>query len=135
MTDAPESLVRNVSDTARWVAVYRARENERPDALFHDPFARRLAGDRGEQIAATLPYKDKYTDWPFTMRTVLIDDHITREVAGGVDMIINLAAGLDTRPYRMNLPPTLQWIEADLPGILGYKSEILANEKPVCSLE
>lgn len=44
-------LVRDVSDTALWVAVYRARETERPDALFRDPYARRLAGARGEQIA------------------------------------------------------------------------------------
>jgi O-methyltransferase involved in polyketide biosynthesis len=40
-----ESKIRNISDTARWVAVYRARENERPDAVFRDPFARRLAGN------------------------------------------------------------------------------------------
>lgn len=41
------SPVTGVSDTARWVAVYRAWESARPDALFHDPFAQRLAGDRG----------------------------------------------------------------------------------------
>ncbi len=50
-------------------------------------------------------------------------------------MVINLAAGLDTRPYRMELPPALKWIEIDLPGILSYKEEILAGEKPVCILE
>jgi O-methyltransferase involved in polyketide biosynthesis len=36
-------LIENVSDTARWVAMYRAQESSRPDALFHDPFAERLA--------------------------------------------------------------------------------------------
>ena len=45
------TLIRNVSDTARWVAYYRAVESERPDALFHDPFARRLAGDFGEAVS------------------------------------------------------------------------------------
>ncbi|HEY2739416.1 MAG TPA: class I SAM-dependent methyltransferase, partial [Thermoanaerobaculia bacterium] len=40
----------NVSDTARWVAVYRAMETARPDAIFRDPFADRLAGERGHQI-------------------------------------------------------------------------------------
>jgi O-methyltransferase involved in polyketide biosynthesis len=50
-------------------------------------------------------------------------------------MVINLAAGLDARPYRMALPPSLQWIEVDLPGILDYKEQILAAEKPVCALE
>ena len=41
----------DVSDTARWVAYYRGLESERPDALFHDPWARRLAGERGRQMA------------------------------------------------------------------------------------
>jgi O-methyltransferase involved in polyketide biosynthesis len=40
----------NVSDTARWVAVYRAMETARPDAIFRDPFAERLAGERGLEI-------------------------------------------------------------------------------------
>jgi O-methyltransferase involved in polyketide biosynthesis len=39
--------IASISDTARWVAIYRAMEFERPDALFHDPYARRLAGERG----------------------------------------------------------------------------------------
>lgn len=41
-----DPLIRNISDTARWAAVYRARESQRLDALFRDPFARRLAGAR-----------------------------------------------------------------------------------------
>jgi O-methyltransferase involved in polyketide biosynthesis len=43
--------IRDVSDTAIWVAYYRARETERPDAMFRDPLARVLVGDRGEKIA------------------------------------------------------------------------------------
>ena len=53
----------------------------------------------------------------------------------GVVVHGNLAAGLDARPYRMALPPALQWVEADLPGILAYKEEILAGERPACALE
>ena len=45
-----ESSVRNISDTALWVAMYRAIESDRPDALFYDPYARKLAGERGAQI-------------------------------------------------------------------------------------
>jgi len=44
-------LVRNFSDTVLWAAMHRAWEMERPDALFRDPFARKLAGERGEKIA------------------------------------------------------------------------------------
>jgi len=128
------SEIRNIGDTARWVAMYRAVETERPDALFRDPFARRLAGERGEQIFATIPARSSPL-WAYAMRTYLTDRYIRQEVAAGVDMIINLAAGLDTRPYRMDLPTSLQWIEADLPEMIDYKEQMRAGEKPVCRLE
>jgi methyltransferase (TIGR00027 family) len=130
----PESGIRNISDTARWVAVYRARETERADAVFRDPFARRLAGERGEQIAASMSFAEK-NSWPFVARTWLVDQVISRQVQLGTDMIVNLAAGLDARPYRMNLPRSLQWVEVDLPEILAYKEDILRNATPVCQLE
>ncbi len=50
-------------------------------------------------------------------------------------MVINLAAGLDSRPYRMQLPVSLRWIEIDLPDMLNYKQEVLAAERPLCTLE
>jgi methyltransferase (TIGR00027 family) len=130
----PKSPIRNISDTARWVAVYRARETERPDAVFRDPFARPLAGERGEQIAVSMSFAEK-NSWPFVARTWLIDQIIHEQVRQGADMVVNLAAGLDARPYRMELPPSLQWIEVDLPEILGHKEEILRSEKPMCILE
>lgn len=129
-----EPPIRNISDTARWVAVYRARESERPDALFRDPYARRLAGDRGEQIVDAMP-PEVSPAWPFVTRTVLVDRFVAREVAAGTDLVLNLAAGLDTRPYRMELPRELTWIEVDLPGLLSYKEEVLRGEQPVCRLE
>jgi methyltransferase (TIGR00027 family) len=126
--------VRNISDTARWAAVFRAGENERPDALFRDPYARRLAGTRGFEIANTLPEGNSHA-WAWVARTYLFDQFIARELHQGVDLVVNLAAGLDTRPYRLPLPPSLQWIEVDLPEILTYKEGILAGEKPACALE
>lgn len=133
-TAASEPLIRNVSDTARWVAFYRAQETERPDAIFRDPFARRLAGQRGEQIAKAMPL-GRDNSWSMVTRTYLIDELVKEQVSSGVDTVINLAAGLDSRPYRMTLPPNLHWIEVDLPEILSYKEEILCNETPVCRLE
>ena len=50
-------------------------------------------------------------------------------------MVVNLAAGLDSRPYRMDLPASLNWIEVDLPELLAYKEDILKTESPRCSLE
>ena len=102
-TGSSEPLIRNISDTARWVAAYRAMETERPDALFHDPYARRLAGEKGADIAEAMPFQGK-TMWPFTMRTYLIDEFIRGQIQKGTDMVVNLAAGLDARPYRMDLP-------------------------------
>jgi methyltransferase (TIGR00027 family) len=129
-----ESLIRNISDTALLAAIYRARESERQDALFHDPFARRLAGERGDQIADSMPFSNR-NEWAWVVRTYLYDQFIAEQCRQGVDMVINLGAGLDSRPYRMALPATLQWIEVDLPGILSYKDEILSSERPVCALE
>jgi len=129
-----EGGLRNISDTAHWVAMYRALESERPDALFRDPFARRLAGERGARIAEGQRFA-KRNAWSFVARTVLIDRFISDAVAHGADMVVNLAAGLDARPYRMQLPPQLQWIEVDLPDLLAYKTERLAGETPHCILE
>jgi len=125
---------RNISDTARWAAYFRAEETKRPDALFRDPYAERLCGQHGVDIANTLPDGNKHA-WAWVTRTYLFDHFLTQELQQGVDLVLNLAAGLDARPYRMKLPASLQWIEVDLPGILAYKEEILAGENPTCALE
>jgi methyltransferase (TIGR00027 family) len=129
-----QSVVRNISDTARWAAVFRARETERPDALFRDPYAERLAGKLGVDIANTLPQGNKHA-WAWVARTYVFDQLIAHELEQGAEMVVNLAAGLDARPYRMALPASLQWIEVDLPEILSYKEGILAKERPTCVLE
>lgn len=131
--NSPATL-RHISDTALWVAVYRAQESERTDAVFRDPYASTLAGDRGRQIAAALPFARRHS-WSYTARTWLVDQVIEQSVRQGTDMVINLAAGLDSRPYRMQLPPSLRWIEIDLPDMLKYKQEILAAERPMCALD
>jgi methyltransferase (TIGR00027 family) len=130
----PHPPIRDIADTAWWTAVYRARETERKDAVFRDPFARRLAGARGAEIAAEAE-RQKGSEWSMAARTVLFDELILSQVEKGADMVVNLAAGLDARPYRLSLPPALTWVEVDLPGLLGYKTEVLANEKPACALE
>src|SRR5262245_45330698 len=100
---SPTSAIRNISDTALWVAIHRADESARPDALFRDPLASRLAGERGRAIRDALPHPAQRA-WPFVTRTYLFDQFIAAAVADGVDLVLNLAAGLDTRPYRMTLP-------------------------------
>ncbi len=128
------SSVRSISDTARWVAYFRALESRRPDALFRDPFAEVLAGERGFEIANTLPEGNKH-DWAWVARTFLFDRFLAREIEAGSDVVLNLAAGLDARPYRLPLPSDLRWIEVDLPEVISYKEDVLANETPRCKLE
>jgi methyltransferase (TIGR00027 family) len=92
-----------------------------------------LSGERGARIAHDLRFG--VSDWPVVVRTVVMDATIGRLVTSGVDCVLNLAAGLDSRPYRLELPPDLLWIEADLPEILDHKSRLLASERPACRLQ
>ncbi|NUO62076.1 MAG: class I SAM-dependent methyltransferase [Gemmatimonadaceae bacterium] len=127
--------IENVSDTARWVAIYRAMESERPDAIFRDPFARRLAGERGEEIVATLK-QGRATAWAMIVRTAIFDEIIRERVAsGGVDLVVYLAAGLDARPWRLELPASLRWVDVDFPPMIEYKTALLRGETPRCRYE
>jgi methyltransferase (TIGR00027 family) len=126
--------IRTISDTARWMAAFRAQETARPDAVFRDPFAQALAGDWDARHATALVERGEHA-WPFIARTYLFDRFVTRLVEHGVDLVVNLGAGLDTRPYRMTLPASLRWVEVDVPEILDYKAEMLAAATPVCALE
>ncbi len=129
-----KNSIRNVSDTARWVAIYRAIESERSDAIFRDPYARRLGGERGEAIVRELPDGESMS-WPMVVRTAVMDEIVTRCVQQGARTVLNLAAGLDARPYRMDLPASLRWIHVDMPEMLDYFREQMAGETPRCRLE
>jgi methyltransferase (TIGR00027 family) len=127
--------IENISDTARWVAVYRAMETARPDAIFRDPFADRLAGERGRQILDAMP-RGRAFAWPMIVRTKVFDEVILDAIQNqGTDLVVNLAAGLDARPWRLPLPPSLHWVDVDLPGILNYKTGMLKDEPTACRYE
>lgn len=131
----PDSTpVRNVSDTARWVAIYRAMESERSDAIFNDPYARRLGGERGERIVREMP-RGRSMAWPMIVRTAVMDEIVLRCVREGARTVLNLAAGLDARPYRLDLPADLRWIHVDLPDMLAYFRDAMRDEAPRCRLE
>ncbi|WP_394837958.1 SAM-dependent methyltransferase [Pendulispora rubella] len=116
----------SVLDTAHWVAAYRAIESSRSDAIFRDPFAARLAGEGA--VPKTVP------TWPMVTRTKVIDDLVYTAVREGADRVLNLAAGLDSRPYRLQLPALLEWVEGDFPSMVERKERILSTDKPVCRL-
>lgn len=132
MTEA--NPIRDVSDTALWVAIYRAMESERRDALFHDPYARRLGGARGEAIVVSMP-RGRSMAWPLVVRVAVMDEIILRCVQAGAKTVLNLAAGLDARPYRLELPAQLNWLHVDMPGMVDYFRQHMAAEHPRCRLD
>jgi methyltransferase (TIGR00027 family) len=116
----------HVSDTALMVAACRAIETGREDGQVRDPYAHRLAGERGMAMAQAGPFLE-VVSFVVGARANLMDDLILQLVRGGrIETVVNLGAGLDTRPWRLDLPPSLRWIEADFEGILEYKSSRLA---------
>jgi methyltransferase (TIGR00027 family) len=119
----------DVADTALWVAAYRARESSRPDALFRDPLAARLAGDRGEELAHEVDGSASFA-WSIIVRTCVLDDLLREAIAAGADTVVNLGAGMDTRPYRMDLPQALRWVEVDAPKIIELKEQRLPPDGP-----
>ena len=132
--------VKHVSDTAWMVAYYRAAESQQESPFFRDPFAQMLIADKKEllnQLIETPTYKaiDLWFKWFMFIRTHLIDESIKGVIADGVDTIINLACGLDTRPYRLALPANLRWIEVDYSQVLDYKAKKLSGNQPNCRLE
>jgi methyltransferase (TIGR00027 family) len=133
--DAPRDPLRHISDTALWVAIYRAMESERSDAIFRDPYARRLGGDRGEAIVGSIP-RGRAMAWPMIVRTAVMDEIIGRVIdRNGARSVLNLAAGLDTRPYRLSLPESLRWFHVDLPDMVDHVRRTLGTERAVCRVE
>src|SRR3954451_9309609 len=100
--------IENISDTARWVAVYRAMETARSDAIFRDPFAARLAGEKGHAIVDSMK-RGRQMAWAMIVRTAVFEEDMLERVRNGnVDVVLNLAAGLDARRWRLPLPSTLR---------------------------
>lgn len=131
----PLGKIANVSDTALWVAYYRRLESERSDRIFNDPFAKMLAGEKGEAIVNAMP-RGRQMAWAMIVRTKIFDEVVLELVAKeGVDLVINLAAGLDARPWRLDLPASLRWVDVDFPDMVEYKTSRLREHAPKCRYE
>lgn len=127
--------IQHISDTSRWMAYVRALESQRPDALFRDPFASRLAGEAGEKIAREIGDVE-FIAQSIAVRTAVMDELILETVSQNeVDLVLNLAAGLDTRPWRLALPPGLHWVDVDLPPVLEFKAGVIGREPATCKYE
>ncbi|MGI5340904.1 SAM-dependent methyltransferase [Streptomyces sp. CA-181903] len=140
--DAPADRLDPVADTARMTAALRARESERPDRLFDDPLAAVLAGDTGRRLAdqagmvEAIPIRTRYFD--DLIRTVTGGTPGTSGAAGipsapGTPrQLVLLAAGMDTRAYRLPLPATVLY-EVDRPELLRLKESLLGDAVPRCA--
>ena len=134
MESGPAEIA-HVSDTALMTAACRAMETARPDGLTSDPFAARLAGERGMAIARQIPDFDRMC-FGMGVRTRFLDGLVVETIAEqDIGTVLNLGAGLDTRPWRLQLPAALRWIEVDLAPMLAYKTNLMADAQPHCLLE
>jgi methyltransferase (TIGR00027 family) len=116
-------------------AASRARESARPDALFVDPWADLLAGAAGMEFLQK--HEDVLTAAPpiFVVRHRFFDDFLVGAAGRGVQQLVLVAAGLDTRAYRLAWPAGTCLYELDQPEVLAYKQEILdrAGAAPECT--
>ena len=120
-----------VSKTALGVARVRAAESERADRLFDDPWAARFcaaAPDQvpdGERSPTALAFA-----FHAIIRTRFYDDYL---LGSGCRQVVLLAAGLDTRAYRLDWPADTTLYEVDLPKVLTFKGFVLAHAEPRCA--
>src|SRR5205085_767930 len=83
--------------------------------------------ERGAAIVRAMP-RGTQMAWPMIVRTAVMDEIILRCVNDGAKTVLNLAAGLDTRPFRLALPSDLRWFHVDLPDMVAYLKEQMAGE-------
>ncbi len=126
-----------IAKTSLYTAMLRARESARPDRLFTDPFAETLAGPQGNDVLAWMEARSPgVSQNPVVpIRTRFFDGTLDRILGESeVDQLVILAAGLDTRAFRLRLPPDLALFELDRPEVLDLKASRLAqlNAVPRC---
>jgi methyltransferase (TIGR00027 family) len=127
--------ITHVSDTALMVAACRAHENELEDAFVRDPFAARLAGERGVAILSAMPHSNVLR-LGMAIRTRFVDELLLEALAtNSIATVLSVGCGLDTRPWRLDLSPDLRWIEIDFADVLDYKDGLMSGERSRCRRE
>jgi methyltransferase (TIGR00027 family) len=126
-------LNRMLGSTAHWTAAVRARESKRKDRLFNDPWAADLAGEEGR---SWIKIRSEVSTIAMVLRTRFFDDFLRRiAVEEKMGQVVLMAAGLDTRAFRLSWPEHLKLFELDLAPVLEYKERILrkAGAKSSCA--
>ena len=118
---------RPVALTAQCTAKARAIESQRTDALFHDPWADLFAGRAGDAWLAQ--QQTDYPGLPLILRTRFFDDFCAVYMSDvSLRQIVLLAAGYDTRAYRLAWPDGTRLYEIDQPAVLARKEGLLQRE-------
>jgi methyltransferase (TIGR00027 family) len=139
-------IATSVGATAVMVALARAAETAGPDPLIRDQFAEPLVstpeldGVREQVAAWWSPEPDEDGDPDLgvdaqqmidyqAVRTHFFDGYFTdaTDDTAGIRQVVLLAAGLDSRAYRLAWPDGTVVYEIDLPKVLQYKAETLAG--------
>ncbi|WP_316528006.1 SAM-dependent methyltransferase [Kitasatospora brasiliensis] len=114
--DLPTVLLR------RSVTALLAAEHARADRYIHDPYASLLAGEEGALSAS-------HRQLGYVLLYLRFGDHaVRRGVTAGIRQVVVFTASLDTRPYRLPLPPEVRWYEVDLPDIHAFKRQVMDRE-------
>lgn len=131
-------LASSVGATATMVAAQRALATVGPDKLINDPFAAPLVRAVGIDFFTRLVdgdaalAEDADVD-PVRMghgmgiRTRFFDQHFLSAAQGGIRQAVILAAGLDSRAYRLEWPADTVVYEVDLPAVIDFKTDTLAD--------
>ena len=132
-------ITTSVGATALFVATARALEAQKPDPLAVDPYAevfcRAVGGRAADVLDGKVPdHELKTTDFGQHFvnfqgaRTKYFDEYFRRAADAGVRQVVILAAGLDSRAYRLSWPDGTTIFELDRPQVLDFKREVLAGQ-------
>lgn len=132
-----------VGATALWIAADRAIETESTQPLFSDPLARSLAGDLGFRVMAQLsPANAGFRESPLlsdpylSVRTRFFDDALVGVTAEqGIRQVLLLAAGMDTRAFRLSWPDGTIIYEIDRDDVFSRKESILGERRAAAACE
>ena len=121
------------------MARIRARETLRPDRLFADPYAQAFVDaapgmfpPRAASPVAT-PAQDararvgRSLYQRAVIRTRFYDEFLIAAAGEGCHQVVLLAAGLDTRAFRLDWGEQTRLFELDLPDVLAFKDRVLAQ--------
>jgi len=124
-----------VGRTARWTAAARAVETQRPDRLFTDEYAATLAGPEGFALMERFEAFTGGRNPVLPLRTRFYDEVLRAHVHDGeTRQVVLVAAGLDTRAFRLAWPPGTTVFELDQPTLLTSKNAALSElgAEPAC---